>query len=133
MGLAKQIGIDKLIVPHKADQGDSDCHCGSSDRALFHETVGDHLPDIGKHSVHIVTQPDDSAVAHYHKILSETYVFIECGEGAGIELDGETYPVEPLTRVCIPPGVRHRVRGCAKFLVVVIPGHRESKDDDYFD
>lgn len=130
--LAEQLGIDNLIRP-PSDEVDADCHCGSSDRALFHELVPS-LPEGGKCSIHIVTQPDDSAIAHYHKILSEVYIFMTAGDGVGIELDGITYAIEtPLTRVCIPPGVRHRVRGKAQFIVVVMPGHREPKDDDYFD
>lgn len=124
------LSLEALIVHYDPGSAEA-CHCGSSQRAF----VGADLPvpESGRATLHVVNQESDGARAHYHNELTEYYVFLECIEAAGIELNGEVFPVQRYTRVAIPPGVKHRVRGKCVFLVVVMPGHRPSGDDDHFD
>jgi len=89
------------------------CPCGTARRA-FHDVEG--FPG----TVH-VTEISEDAAAHYHKTLTETYYFLECGPDAQIELDEELRPVRPGMCILIPPGVRHRAVGKMKVLIVVFP------------
>jgi len=122
--------IDVLIAPYQPEKAVS-CPCGDTDRAW----VGVELPGVpenGRATVHIVTQNEDDARTHYHRISTEYYLFLEClGDWMGIELNGETIQVQPFTRVAIMPGVRHRVRGKCRIAVVVMPGHDPT--DEHFD
>lgn len=89
------------------------CPCGLAHRA-FHD-----VPELPA-TVH-VTEISIDAKLHYHKKLTETYYFLECGPDARMELDGEIVPVAPGKCVMIPPGVRHRALGKMKVLILVLP------------
>jgi mannose-6-phosphate isomerase-like protein (cupin superfamily) len=78
-----------------------------------------------------VTEISENARRHYHKTLTETYVILECGDDAQLELDGELISVQPLQAFVIPPGVRHRAVGRMKVLIVVIPEFNPA--DEWFD
>lgn len=90
-----------------------ECPCGTAHRA-FHD-----MADFPA-TVH-VTEISLDAQVHYHKRLTETYYFLECGPEARMELDGESVAVKPGMCILIPPGVRHRAVGRMKVLIVVIP------------
>lgn len=79
-------------------------------------------------SVHVVDIQQDSR-AHYHKQMTEIYVVLE-GEGQ-IELDGQRFPVKPMTAVYIKPGCRHRAIGRLKILNLPIPAF--DPHDEWFD
>jgi mannose-6-phosphate isomerase-like protein (cupin superfamily) len=89
------------------------CPCGTAHRAFQEAT---DFPA----TVH-VTEISEDAARHYHKRLTETYYFLECGAGARMELDDEIVPVKPGMCIRIPPGVRHRALGKMKVLILVIP------------
>lgn len=97
------------------------CPCGWARRS-FGEDGG------GVASVHVVDIESDSRV-HYHKKMTEIYVVLE-GEGE-IELDGQRYPLKPMTSVFIKPGCRHRAVGHLKLLNVPIPAF--DPEDEWFD
>src|ERR1700742_1378735 len=88
------------------------CACGLSHRAL--EDVTDFPATIH------VTDISADARTHYHKRLTETYYFLECGPDAKMELDGDIIPVHPGNCILIRPGVRHRAIGKMKVLIVVL-------------
>ena len=99
------------------------CPCGTARRALgdvadFPATI--HVTDISA-----------DARTHYHKRLTETYYFLECGPGAQMQLDDEQIPVRPGMCILIRPGVRHRAIGRMKVLIVVVPKFDPS--DEWFD
>jgi mannose-6-phosphate isomerase-like protein (cupin superfamily) len=80
-----------------------------------------------------VTEISENAKKHYHKKLTETYYFLECGPDAKMELDDQIIDVQPGTAIVIPPGVRHRALGRMKVLIVVLPEfdpHDEWLDDE---
>ena len=89
------------------------CPCGVARRA-FTDVEG--FPA----TVH-VTEISADAQTHYHKRLTETYYFLECGPDAQMELDGELVPVKPGMSILIPPGTRHRAVGKMKVLILVLP------------
>lgn len=89
------------------------CPCGTTQRALY------DAPDYPG-TIHL-TRISEDAQTHYHKRLTETYYFIECGPGAAMQLDGETVPVRAGMCVMIPPGVRHRAIGKMTILNIVYP------------
>lgn len=97
------------------------CPCGSSSRAFV-------SPDNGVATIHRVSVSED-ARAHYHKKLTEIYLVLE-GEGY-IELDGERYPVKPMTSILIRPGWRHRAVGRMTIINVAIPAFDAT--DEWFD
>ena len=97
------------------------CPCGTSRRAF----AG---PEAGPCSVHLV-EISAEAKAHYHKVMTETYVVLE-GEGV-LEIDGETVPLRPLTAVQIPPGCRHRAAGRLRILNIAVPAFDPA--DEWFD
>ena len=89
------------------------CPCGTAWRAFaeaadFPATV--HMTEISA-----------DAQLHYHKRLTETYFFLECGEDARMQLDDEIVPVRVGMCVRIPPGVRHRALGKMRILNIVVP------------
>ncbi|WP_315852977.1 cupin domain-containing protein [Candidatus Laterigemmans baculatus] len=99
------------------------CPCGVARRAFaersdFPATV--HLTEIST-----------AARTHYHRHSTETYVVLECGPGAAIELDGVPRPVQPGVAVLIPPGVRHRAVGEMKVIIFCLPKFDPS--DEHFD
>ena len=105
--MARYCIVDFAEVPGVA------CPCGTAHRA-FHE-VADFAA-----TVH-VTEISLDAQVHYHKKLTETYYFLECGPEARMELDGESVAVKPGMCILIPPLVRHRAVGKMKVLILVIP------------
>ena len=78
-----------------------------------------------------VTEISRDAKLHYHKRLTETYVFLECDDDARMQLDDETFPVRPGMSVLIRPGTRHRAIGVMKVLIVVSP--KFDPHDEWFD
>jgi mannose-6-phosphate isomerase-like protein (cupin superfamily) len=99
------------------------CPCGTARRA-FHD-----VPEFPA-TVHTTDISVDARV-HYHKLLTETYYFLECGPEAAMELDGERFPVRPGMCVLIPPGVRHRAIGAMRVAIFVIP--KFDPADEWFD
>src|SRR5262249_28778783 len=97
------------------------CPCGATRRA-FTEIAG------APASVHRVDISED-ARAHYHKRMTEIYIVLE-GEGQ-IELDGQRFPVKPMTGVLIKPGCRHRAIGKMKIINVAVPAFDPT--DEWFD
>lgn len=99
------------------------CPCGTAKRAFrgVAEFPG---------TLHI-TEICEDAKRHYHRTLTETYVFLECGADARMELDGEEVSVRPLQAIVIPPGVRHRAVGRMRVLIIVIPEFDSA--DEWFD
>lgn len=99
------------------------CPCGTARRAFA------GVPEFPG-TLHITDIRED-ATRHYHKTLTETYVILECGSEARLELDGELIPVQPLQAFVIPPGVRHRAVGRMRVLIVVVPEFDPA--DEWFD
>ena len=99
------------------------CPCGAARRAF------DDVADFPA-TVH-VTEISEDAALHYHKRLTETYYFLECGPGARMQLDDEVVPVKSGMCILIPPGVRHRAIGKMKVLILVLP--KFDPADEWFD
>ena len=99
------------------------CPCGTARRAFA------GIPEFPG-TLHITDIREDAA-RHYHRTLTETYVILECGKDAQLELDGELIPVRPLQAFVIPPGVRHRAVGRMRVLIVVVPEFDPA--DEWFD
>ena len=99
------------------------CPCGTARRAFAE--VAD-FPG----TVH-VTEISADAKVHYHKTLTETYYFLECGPDARMQLDNESVPVRPGMCIMIRPGTRHRAVGRMKVLILVLPKFDEA--DEWFD
>jgi mannose-6-phosphate isomerase-like protein (cupin superfamily) len=97
------------------------CPCGWAKRAFA-------TPDNTTATIHLTTI-DTDAQTHYHKKMTEIYLFLE-GQGQ-MELDGERIPVKPMTAVFIKPGCRHRAIGNFKIINIPIPAFDPS--DEYFD
>jgi mannose-6-phosphate isomerase-like protein (cupin superfamily) len=108
-------------IVHLPDVTPAACPCGQARRAFVDS-------DTPVASMHIVDIKKDSE-AHYHKHHTEIYLILE-GEGH-IELDGELYPVKPMTTVMIKPGCRHRAVGNLKIANIPIPAFDEA--DEWFD
>jgi len=71
-------------------------------------------------TIHL-THISEDALVHYHKTLTETYYFLECGPDAKMQLDGEIILVRSGMCIMIPPGVRHRALGKMTILNIVFP------------
>ncbi len=99
------------------------CPCGIARRAFA--DVEDYPATIH------VTEISSDAKVHYHKILTETYYFVECEPGAQMQLDDELVVVRPGMCILIRPGVRHRAIGEMKVLIVVLP--KFDPLDEWFD
>lgn len=99
------------------------CPCGTARRALA--DVEDFPGTIH------VTEISADARLHYHRRLTETYFFLECGPDARMQLDEETIDVRPGMCVMIRPGTRHRALGAMKVLIVVLP--KFDPEDEWFD
>jgi mannose-6-phosphate isomerase-like protein (cupin superfamily) len=97
------------------------CPCGFARRAFA-------TPDNQVATLHMVDIQQD-AQTHYHKRMTEMYVVLE-GEGF-IELDGERYPVKPMSAIFIKPGCRHRAIGKLRILNVPVPAFDPA--DEWFD
>jgi mannose-6-phosphate isomerase-like protein (cupin superfamily) len=89
------------------------CPCGTARRAFA--DVEDYPGTIH------VTEISTDARLHYHKRLTETYYFLECGPDAQMQLDDELIPVHPGMCIMIRPGTRHRAIGQMKVLIVCLP------------
>jgi mannose-6-phosphate isomerase-like protein (cupin superfamily) len=99
------------------------CPCGTARRAFA------DVPDFPA-TIH-VTEISAEARLHYHKNLTETYFFLECGEGAQMQLGEDLIPVHPGLCILVRPGVRHRAVGRMKVLIVVLP--KFDPTDEWFD
>ena len=99
------------------------CPCGTSRRALM------EVANF-RRSIHRVQISTDAKV-HYHKKLTETYYFLECGPDAKMQLDDELIPVKPGMCIMIRPGVRHRAVGKMTVLNIVLP--KFDPEDEWFD
>ena len=99
------------------------CPCGTAKRALV------DVPEFPG-TIH-VTDISIDARRHYHKRLLETYYILECEDGACMELDSETIPIQVGSCIMIRPGTRHRAVGKMKVLIVVFP--KFDPEDEWFD
>ena len=97
------------------------CPCGFARRAFDH-------PENQAATLHLVDVQED-ARTHYHKRLTEIYLVLE-GEGE-IELDGERFPVKPMSAIMIKPGCRHRAIGKMKIINIPVPAF--DPEDEWFD
>ncbi len=115
--IAKPTIVDLKSIPPV------DCSCGVARRALSDQ---DEFPG----TVHLTCIRRDAA-EHYHRNQTEVYVVLECSAGSTMELDGQSYPVAPMTAILIPPGVRHRAVGEMTVLIVCTPNFDSA--DEYYD
>jgi mannose-6-phosphate isomerase-like protein (cupin superfamily) len=99
------------------------CPCGTARRAFAE--VSD-FPG----TVH-VTEISEDALLHYHRTLTETYYFLECGPDARMQLDDEVLPIRPGLCIMIRPGTRPRAIGRMKVLILVLP--KFDPTDEWFD
>lgn len=99
------------------------CPCGTARRAFA--DVEDFPGTIH------VTEISSDARLHYHRRLTETYYFLECGADAKMQLDDEVIDVHPGMCVMIRPGTRHKAIGKMKVLIVVLP--KFDPEDEWFD
>jgi len=111
---------NKIIVRHVSDIEPVDCPCGKSTRIL---TQKDN-PAISFHS----TETKD-AKSHFHRETTEIYYILE-GTGQML-LDSDLIELKPGLCIHIPPGIRHRVIGKIKTLVIATPAF--NPDDEFFD
>lgn len=100
-----------------------DCPCGKARRAFANV---DQFPG----TLH-VTEVSESAQKHYHKMITETYFFLECESDAQMELNDEVIDVKPGVSIVITPGTRHRALGRMKVLIVAVPNF--DPNDEWFD
>lgn len=89
------------------------CPCGTARRAFA--DVADFPGTIH------VTEIAADAHVHFHKTLTETYYFLECGPDAKMQLNDKIIPVHPGMCVMVRPGTRHRAIGKMRVLIVVFP------------
>lgn len=109
------------MITQLADLEAVRCPCGFARRAFAGST--DNVA-----SVHLVDIEGD-ARTHYHRHMTEIYVVLE-GEGQ-IELDGQLFPLKPMTAVYIRPGCRHRAVGRLRILNIPVPAFDPA--DEWFD
>lgn len=112
---------ERFIISNLSDIEPQECPCGITRRAFA-------TPDNPVATLHLVDIKKD-ARTHYHKKLTEIYLILE---GTGhMELDGELYPVGPMSTILIKPGCRHRAIGDLKIINVPIPAF--DPEDEWFD
>ncbi|MGC6426032.1 MAG: cupin domain-containing protein [Akkermansiaceae bacterium] len=99
------------------------CPCGMSKRAFL-------TPENKVASIHEVEISQD-ARTHYHKRMTEIYLILEVEDEAFLELDGEQYPVRPMSTILIMPGCRHRAVGKMRIMNLAIPAF--DPEDEWFD
>lgn len=97
------------------------CPCGFAKRAFA-------SPENKTATLHMVDIQSDSRT-HFHKKLTEIYLVLE-GEGE-MELDGERFPVRPMSAIMIQPGCRHRAIGKLKIINIPVPAF--DPEDEWFD
>ena len=107
-------------IAHLDEIAPTRCPCGWAKRAFA--VAGNAA------SLHCVDIETDSRT-HYHKRMTEIYLVLE-GHGQ-MELDGQLYPLKPMTAVYIRPGCRHRAIGKLKIINIPVPAFDES--DEWFD
>ena len=112
---------DKFMIAQLDEIPSQPCPCGQTRRAFV-------SPDNPVATIHMV-DIDRDARTHYHKRLTEIYLVVE-GTGQ-IELDGECYPVKPMTAILIKPGCRHRAIGNLRIVNIPVPAFDAS--DEWFD
>ena len=113
--------MKRFKIAHFSEIDPVDCPCGKARRAFVES-------DNPVASVHLVEIEKD-AQTHYHKTMTEIYLVLE-GEGQ-MELDGEFYPVKPLSTILIKPGCRHRAIGELRIVNIPIPTF--DPKDEWFD
>ena len=113
--------MSNYMIAQLDDTPTQRCPCGFTKRAFAGS------PD-NVASLHIVEIQEDSRT-HYHKRMTEIYLVLE-GEGQ-MELDGQLFPVKPMTAIYIRPGCRHRAIGKLKIVNLPVPSFDES--DEWFD
>lgn len=120
--LVHAFGMEKRFERVQLDElSPVPCPCGQARRAFAsaeNQTATLHLVDI-----------QEDAKTHYHKRLTEIYLVLE-GEGE-IELDGERFPVKPMSAIMIKPGCRHRAIGKMKIINLPVPAF--DPEDEWFD
>jgi len=116
-----KIETPNFVIEDLNDMEPVDCPCGKTRRAFT-------SPDNDVATLHMVDIQTD-AQTHYHKKLTEIYLILE-GEGH-MELDGELYPVKPMTTIFIRPGCRHRAIGNLRIVNIPIPAF--DPNDEWFD
>lgn len=121
MALDVLLEMKRYLITQLDELESIKCSCGHTKRGFTE-------PDNEVATVHLVDISKDSK-AHYHKRLTEIYLILE-GEGY-IELDGELYPVKPMTSVLIKPGCRHRAIGEMRIANIPIPAF--DPEDEWFD
>jgi len=99
------------------------CPCGAARRAFA--DVADFPATLH------ITEISAAARLHYHKQLTETYLFLECKPGAKMQLNDDIIDVKPGMSVLIRPGVRHRAIGEMKVAIFVLP--KFDPADEWFD
>ena len=97
------------------------CPCGFTRRGF----ITAENPVASVHQVDI----QEDARTHYHKGMTEIYVVLE-GTGE-MELDGQRFPVRPMSSIMIKPGCRHRAIGKLRILNIAIP--KFDPADEWFD
>lgn len=105
------------------DMPGTPCPCGLAHRAFADV---DDFPA----TIHVTDISEDAQV-HYHRRLTETYFFLECGPEAKMQLNEELIAVHPGMCILIRPGTRHRALGKMKVLIVVLP--KFDPADEWFD
>ena len=115
-GMSKRYQIEQLDEVEAVR-----CPCGFAKRAFA-------SPKNQTATLHMVDIQSDSRT-HYHKKLTEIYLVLE-GEGE-MELDGERYPVRPMSAIMIHPGCRHRAIGKLKIINIPVPAF--DPEDEWFD
>jgi mannose-6-phosphate isomerase-like protein (cupin superfamily) len=113
--------MDNYMISQLDEIDPLKCPCGITRRAFA-------TSDNALATIHRVDIQED-ARTHYHKKLTEIYVVLE-GEGS-MELDGQLFPVKPMTSIFIKPGCRHRAVGKMKIINVAIPAFDPA--DEWFD
>ena len=99
------------------------CPCGTARRAFA--DIDDFPATVHR------TEISADARCHYHKRLTETYYFLDCGPDAQMQLDDELIPVHPGMCIMIRPGCRHRAVGKMTVLIVCMP--KFDPTDEWFD
>lgn len=101
----------------------TNCPCGVSRRAFM--DVEDFPGTIHRVEISVDAQ------LHYHKRLTETYVFLHCEPDARMQLDDQIIPVHAGMCILIRPGTRHRAIGRMTVLNIVLP--KFDPEDEWFD
>ena len=120
-GRARRLAVANFEIAQLDEIPPVTCPCGSTRRAFI-------APQDSPASMHVV-QISEDARTHYHEKSTEIYLV---QEGAGeIELDGQLFPVRPMTAVLIRPGCRHRAVGKMSLAIVCMPPFDTA--DEHFD